>query len=415
MFARSSLEFFAFDSSDSDDVRAEKAAILLVAGACCVAGAAWTAMYVVMFGPSLTAALPFLFVVIVGIALVVAHRTRDHRIAVYAQIFCIVYVTAGIQWSIGGVFDSGFVLAWAFLGPLIALMFLSTWQAVFWLGLFVVNVLATAVFNDFFDAHGRVVSESQRVFFFALNFTIASLVVFLFAAYFVRNALSEKRKADELLRNILPEQIARTLKTTRGVIAEEFDNVSVLFADIVDYTAYSSTKTPSEVVDKLNEIFERFDALASKHGLEKIKTIGDAYMVVGGLPEPHEGHERAIADFALDMMKAAREVEKGDGNAFAVRIGIHCGPVVAGVIGSRKFAYDLWGDTVNVASRLESHGVPGRAQVSGDFAARIRGWFRLEARGEVNLKGKGAVETFFLLGPTPTRKISVEGVGVTAR
>jgi adenylate cyclase len=153
------------------------------------------------------------------------------------------------------------------------------------------------------------------------------------------------------------------------------------------------------VVAKLNELFHRFDELADRHGLEKIKTIGDAYMVVGGLPSPQEGHERAMAQFALDMMKATGEVEKEEGDSFSVRIGIHCGPVVAGVIGSRKFAYDLWGDTVNVASRLESHGVPGMAQVSSEYARCIRRWFELEGPVLVALKGKGEVETFFLVGP----------------
>lgn len=358
-------------------------------------------MYLVIFGLSPTAALPALFVVVVGSALVLAHLTGNHRIVIYVQLFCIVYITAGIQWSIGDVFNSGFVMTWAFLGPLIALMFLSIARALFWLGLFIVNVLITVVFNEFFAAHGHTVSESERLVFFAMNFGIGSLVVFSFAAFFVRNALSQKRMADDLLRNILPSKIARTLKTTNGVIAEEFDNVSVLFADIVDYTFYSASRTPAEVVAKLNEIFQRFDELADRHGLEKIKTIGDAYMVVGGLPEPRVGHERAVAEFALDMIQTVREVEKGNGDTFTVRVGIHCGPVVAGVIGRRKFAYDIWGDTVNVASRLESQGVPGEAQVSGDFEQRVRRWFRFESRGNIELKGKGEVEAFFLVG---TRK-----------
>jgi len=330
--------------------------------------------------------------------LVYSHFTRNHRIAIYAQIVCVIYITTLIQWSIGEVFDAGFVMAWAFMGPLIALMFLSVRQAIVWQVLFIVNVLITVVLHTTFAANGQLVTEGQRLFFFAMNLSIASVVVFTFAAYFVRNALNEKKKADTLILNILPEKIARTLKSRDGVIAEEFDSASVLFADIVDYTSYSGTKPPTVVVSKLNEIFHRFDELTDRYRLEKIKTIGDAYMVVGGLPEPGEGHERSIATMALEMLEAAETVEADEGERFSVRIGIHCGPVVAGVIGHRKFAYDLWGDTVNVASRLESNGVPGRVQVSEDFFQKVKEDFRFESRGKINLKGKGELGTYLLIG-----------------
>ena len=355
-------------------------------------------MYLVVFGIGLTAALPLAFAVIVGSAFIASHITRDHRIAVYVQIVCIIYIPTFIQWSTGGAFDAGFVMAWAFLGPLIALMFFSVPRAAIWQGLFLVNVVITVAFNDTFASNAQAVSDGERLFFLAMNLGMASVVVFVFAAYFVRNALNEKKKADNLLRNILPDKIARTLKSRDGVIAEEFGNASVLFADIVDYTNYSSNKPPAIVVSKLDDIFHRFDELADKHGLEKIKTIGDAYLVVGGLPEPHPNHERAMAEMAIDMIEAVSFVEADAGRPFTVRIGIHCGPVVAGVIGRRKFAYDLWGDTVNVASRLESNGVPGRIQVSESFANYVGAHFRFESRGRITMKGKGELSVFFLLG-----------------
>jgi class 3 adenylate cyclase len=389
---------FAYDPSDTDDVRSEKNSILLVAASCCFFGLVWSAVYYPIFGAGLTTALPLIFVLIVGPALVVSHFTRNHHIAIYAQIVCIIYVTTFIQWSIGDVSDSGFVMAWAFMGPLIALMFFTIRQAIVWQALFLLNIIIGVSFNDFFAAHGQTVTQGERLIFFAMNLGIASIVVFAFAAYFVRNALNEKQKADRLLLNILPEETARTLKTRDGVIAEDFESVSVLFADIVDYTEYSSNKRPAEVVSKLNEIFHRFDELADRHKLEKIKTIGDAYMVVGGLPKPHDQHDRAIAEMALDMMDAIKTVETGEGENFSLRIGIHTGPVVAGVIGMRKFAYDLWGDTVNVASRLESNGVPGRIQVSDDLYQRLKGAFVFEKRGAIMLKGKGALEAHFLIG-----------------
>jgi adenylate cyclase len=389
---------FARDPGDSDDVRSQKSSILLVAGACCLAGLVWSAMYLVIFGPGLTAFLPLLFAVIVGSALFASHVTRNHWIAIYAQIICIIYITTFIQWSIGGAFEAGFVMAWAFLGPLIALMYFSLRQSLVWLGLYLVNVVITAVFNDVFAAHGYAVPDATKLLFFAMNLSIASIVVFAFASYFVRTALVEKAKADRLLLNILPEKTARTLKSREGIIADEFESVSVLFADIVGYTAYSSEIRPADLVAKLNEIFHRFDELAVRHRLEKIKTIGDAYMVVGGLPEPHERPDHAIAEMGLEMLTAISGVTKEDGSAFAVRIGIHTGPVVAGVIGKSKFAYDLWGDTVNVASRLESNGIPGRIQVSDTFYRKLKDDFFFEKRGPIPVKGKGEIEAYFLVG-----------------
>ncbi len=389
---------FAYEASDSDDTRSEKTSIFLVAAACCFFGVVWSGVYFRLFGAGLTAALPLAFALIVGPALVVSHLRRDHRIAIHAQIPCIIYIATFVQLSIGDVFDSGFVMVWALLGPLIALMFVSVRQAIAWMGLFLLNVVVVAAFNDFFSAHGETVGEGQRLAFFAMNLGVASSVVFAFAAYFVKTALNEKRKADRLLLNILPAKTARMLKSRDGVIAEEFESVTVLFADIVDYTAYAGGRKASEVVSKLNEIFHLFDQLADRHGLEKIKTIGDAYMVVGGLPEPNERHCHAVAAMALEMMETIKTVDYGEGRSFTLRIGIHTGPVVAGVIGIRKFAYDLWGDTVNVASRLESNGVPGRIQVSDEVVRRLRGAFVFERRGAVMLKGKGKVDAHFLVG-----------------
>ena len=303
-------------------------------------------MYFLAFGPGLTAALPLLFVAIVGGALIISHLSRNHRPLVYAQIASIIYVTTCIQWSIGEAFNSGFVMAWASMGPLIALMYFTPRQSVIWLALFVVNVAITAIFNDHFAASGLEVAPDTKLLFFAMNLAMPAIIIFAFASYFVRSALSEKNKADRLLVNILPEKIARTLKSQDGVVAEEFDNVSVMFADIVEFTRYADAVNPVELVSKLNDIFQLFDQLANRHGLEKIKTIGDAYMVVGGLPEPDPNHARAIANMALDMQQTIATIRKADGQPFALRIGIHTGSVVAGVIGSTKFAYDLWGDTV---------------------------------------------------------------------
>jgi len=203
------------------------------------------------------------------------------------------------------------------------------------------------------------------------------------------------RENSRLLLNVLPAQIAERLKKGEGGVAERFDDVSVLFTDMVGFTPLSTKLSPSELVALLNRVFSAFDEVCDRHGVEKIKTIGDAYMAVGGLPEPRAGHLEALASAALEMLDVVRDL----GSGLTMRAGIHVGSVVAGVIGIRKFSYDVWGDTVNTASRLEHHGEAGRVHVSALVAERLAGQFRCELRGDIELKGRGSMQTHFLLGP----------------
>jgi class 3 adenylate cyclase len=210
----------------------------------------------------------------------------------------------------------------------------------------------------------------------------------------------EKGKSDALLLNILPAAVAERLKEDGESIADGFGQVTVLFSDIVGFTKMSDRLTPAELVRRLNAIFSAFDALADRFGVEKIKTIGDAYMVAGGLPDHKADHAEAIAEMAIEMRAALEGLKSVLGEAISIRIGIHTGPVVAGVIGKKKFIYDIWGDTVNTASRMESHALPGTIQVSEDtfnlLSAKTK--FTLTARGEIEVKGKGMMKTWFLDG-----------------
>ncbi len=206
----------------------------------------------------------------------------------------------------------------------------------------------------------------------------------------------EQGKSEKLLLNILPSPIVDRLKLSSEAIADGFAEATVLFADIVGFTELSSRLSPQELVHRLNEIFSAFDALVETHGLEKIKTIGDAYMVVGGLPEPRSDHAIAMARFAIDMRSELQRINEVLGESIDIRIGINSGPVVAGVIGTKKFIYDLWGDAVNVASRMESHGKPGEIHVSATTYEKLRSHFHLESRGTVYIKGKGDMETYWL-------------------
>lgn len=208
----------------------------------------------------------------------------------------------------------------------------------------------------------------------------------------------EQEKSERLLLNILPKPIAERLKQKQDTIADSFAEVTVLFADIVNFTKFAGYFPPKEMVNLLNDIFSVFDHLADLHGLEKIKTIGDAYMLVGGLPTPRPDHAEAVAEIALDMQEAIAQFRVEKGEFFRMRIGINTGPVIAGVIGTKKFSYDLWGDTVNTASRMESHGISGCIQVSESTYQLLQNKYLFEERGMISIKGKGQMNTYLLNG-----------------
>jgi adenylate cyclase len=208
----------------------------------------------------------------------------------------------------------------------------------------------------------------------------------------------EKAKHEALLRNILPGEIVTRLSGGEVVIADRVEEATILFADLVGFTAAASRVTPAVLVNNLNRIFSAFDDLCQRLQIEKIKTIGDAYMAAAGVPLPRPDHAEVMADFALAMLAALERVNAIAEMSFQMRIGIHTGPVVAGVIGSHRFLYDIWGDTVNLASRLESHGLPGRIHVSPQTRQLLEGRYHLEARGLINLRGIGKARTAFLTG-----------------
>ena len=210
--------------------------------------------------------------------------------------------------------------------------------------------------------------------------------------------LEANRKSEELLLNVLPATIAERLKQGEEPIADGFDDVTVLFADLVGFTKMTSSIAPNELIDLLNDIFSAFDELSQQHGLEKIKTMGDSYLVVGGLPIPQDDHAHAIANMALDLLDTMEQINQESQHSLQIRVGIESGPVVAGVIGRTKFFYDLWGDAVNIASRMESNGAPGCIQVAQTTYDLLKDEFTFEKRGEIEIRGKGNLTTYWLLG-----------------
>lgn len=217
--------------------------------------------------------------------------------------------------------------------------------------------------------------------------------------FFQARLLAEERdKVERLLLNILPQPIAERLNQEQSIIADSFAEVTIMFADIVNFTPIAARLSAPEVVNLLNKIFSAFDQLAERHGLEKIKTIGDAYMVVGGLPTPRADHAEAVAEMALDMQEEIARLNREINESFSIRIGINTGPVVAGVIGLKKFIYDLWGDAVNTASRMESHGLANCIQVSQTTYKLLRDKYLFQERGAIHVKGKGEMLTYLLTG-----------------
>jgi adenylate cyclase len=227
---------------------------------------------------------------------------------------------------------------------------------------------------------------------------------------------AEYQRSESLLANILPASIASRLKDpTRTIIADKYDDASILFADIAGYTKRASDTAPTELVRFLDTLYTDLDALVDRHGLEKIKTSGDSYMVVSGVPKPRSDHLQALACLALDMADAVADLKDPEGRDIPLRIGLAAGPVVAGVVGSRKFFYDVWGDAVNVASRMESTDVEGRIQVPQSVYERLKDDYVLEERGKVDIKGKGLMHTWYLVarrngdGPPDAELESVSG------
>jgi adenylate cyclase len=388
---------------DAHDERLRAGALVLASVGIALISFTWVFTYLA-FDEPLAASIPATYQVITLTGLIALSRTKRFDMYRTVQLTCFLLLPAALQAALGGFAASSGMVLWCVITPLAALAMLGFRRSVPWLGAFFL-VLATLTVLDpvLARADPADLPDGLVVAFFALNISGLMLGSFVMLGYFVHQrelahaALeAERERSERLLLNVLPEPIADRLKRQEGVIAEHHDEVTVLFADLVGFTAMSADMDPSMLVGLLDEIFSSFDALADAEGLEKIKTIGDAYMVAGGLPSPRDDHAEAVARVALRMRDAVAAIAPRAAGPLSIRIGIDTGPVVAGVIGRRKFIYDLWGDTVNTASRMESHGVPGQVQVTARVAAWLAGSFRLEPRGTIEVKGKGPMETFLL-------------------
>ena len=405
------LAVIGFSSSDSEELRVRKTVLVLSSTLMASLSFVWVATYAAL-GLWVSAAIPLGYQVASAASIYRFARTRRYLLFRRSQLWMSLLLPFALQWSLGGFATSSAVSLWAVTAPLGALLFVGARQAIPWFVAFVGLVAASAAIDPTLAAGAPHVPSGVVVAFFALNILGVATTTFALLQYFVRareralgalarehHALElEQAKSERLLLNVLPEPVAARLKEQEGIIADARPSVTVLFADIVGFTQLSERLSASDVVALLDSVFASWDALAADHGVEKIKTIGDAYMVAGGIPLPREDHAEAIAEMALAMGPEVVRLAGETGHALQVRIGIDTGPVVAGVIGRAKFIYDLWGDTVNTASRMESHAPPGTIQVTERVFEQLRELYELRTRGAVEVKGKGLMSPYLLLG-----------------
>ena len=308
-----------------------------------------------------------------------------------------------LQIELGGFVPGSAVSVWAFCAPISALLVASRRTASMLLVIFALLVVAAELVQPL-AATSNALPEWLVAALFGLNLVGTAVVTYRAMVFFIDQkdlayALlgSERARSERLLLNVLPAPIADRLKQQEPVIADRFDAVSVLFADIVGFTPLSAGMSADELVAMLDGLFARLDEMTQRRGLEKIRTIGDAYMVAAGVPSPRADHAAVLVDLGLEMLQAAHDGSGGP--PLQLRVGISSGPAVAGVIGRTKFQYDIWGDTVNTASRMESHGVPGRIHVSESTRVLIEDAYVCEARGTIDVKGKGPMATYLVVGP----------------
>jgi adenylate cyclase len=382
------------DPTDSSELRFRKRLLVGIALFILPVGFLWGCLYWVV-GEEAVALTPWAYVAGSIISLAVFARNRDFAFLRTAQFLLILVAPALGAIMLGGLDPSSSVVLWSLLAPLGAVAFDRPRRAWPWFGAFVSTIMLTLVLSEVVRPDAADLPNAFVRTFDVLNIVAVSLVALMLLVTFARGRETAQARVEALLLNILPEEVAQRLQAEPATIADHFDDASILFADVVDFTPLSSRLDAREVVGMLDRLFTAFDELVDRYDVEKIKTIGDCYMVAAGVPRPRPDHAHALAGLALELKDCARTcLPESD---LRLRIGISSGPVVAGVIGRRRFLYDLWGDTVNMASRMESHGTSDEIQITRPTWELLRDEFVTEPIGLVDVKGKGEVETWRLV------------------
>jgi adenylate cyclase len=390
-----------YDANDNDDMRLQKTLLSLGSFMFIAAGALWSILYFLL-GEHVAGTIPLGYVIASSLSLVIFHWTRHYKFLLFTQLLLILFLPFLLMIALGGFIKSSAVILWSLLSPLGAMMFGEPRQGLRWLAAY----LSLMVISGYFEFHPLVSSSlpsATIILFFILNIGTVSAIAIILLAYFVnqKNQLfallrNEQAKSENLLLNILPKEIAAILKNESRTIADHYEDASVLFADMVGFTPLSAELPPVEMVELLNEVFSFFDSLLDKYAVEKIRTIGDSYMVASGVPRGRPDHAQTLVRMALEMRDYVATHTFRNGRRVSFRIGINSGSMIGGVIGKRKFVYDVWGDAVNIASRMESHGLGNAIQITGTTYELIKDEFICEPRGAVHVKGKGEMEVWLV-------------------
>jgi class 3 adenylate cyclase len=421
-----SLRNAGIKPGDSEEVRLQKSLLIFATGLISFASMLWLFIYG-QLGPQFSSTIPFVFQLLLVGNLAIYLKTLNFESFRLIQLSIFLFLPFVAQWSMGNFITASGVSLWGLLAPVGAVLFIGPRESAAW---FFAYLFLTALSGSFdyyladmlIGAQNKVPMRTS-VFFFALNFAAVSTIVYLLLRYSAtekqlaqgrleetfRMLQDEQDRSERLLLNILPGSIAERLKNSNQTIADGFADVTVMFVDIVNFTKVAEGLTPQQVFAMLNKIFSSFDELAEKFGMEKIKTIGDAYMVAGGLDEERSDYSDAIVDMALEMRDLLHRDFNVNQMHLEVRIGVGTGPVVAGVVGKKKFIYDLWGDTVNIASRITSEGVPGMVQVDETTYRRLHERFDFHEPQTIYLKGKGNMVVYRLIG----RKANISSVAAS--
>jgi adenylate cyclase len=402
----------AIDINDDEVMRLRKTTLLLASGLMNVAAILWLAIYWWM-GLKLPTTIPLGFQVLSTLAVYTFLRTQNFELFRIVQLALFLFFPFIVQWSIGSFVSSSGIALLALLAPIGAMVCYGPRESIPWFVAFVVLTVVSGVF-DFYLASGDSYGVPMRTIavFFVLNFTIVATVMWLLLRYFVQqrdtfqeqlsrqHALVEieRNKSDQLLKSLLPEHVAERLKRNPGTIADGFADVSVMVADVVGFTRLAEELTPKQMVSFLDSVFSRFDELTDKYALDKIKTIGDAYLVAGGLEGDDTDYVDRTANMALDMIEIARSDPDLRRHGLQLHVAIATGPIIAGVIGSKRFMYDVWGDTVNIAFRLTGESANDTIVVDKTTYRRIGQRYKFEDEREVKVKGKDVMSIYRLAG-----------------
>jgi len=397
------LKLVGVDPADTSELRLQKYILVRSSLMFIAAGILWGGAYFLL-GEPLAGWIPLGYSCVSFISLVLFCLTRKERLFRTSQLFLILILPFLLMIALGGYANSSAVILWSLICPLGAMLFAEPRRAPYWL-LAYLGLLVAGVVFDPFGRPANTLAPSTRIAFYALNLGGVSIIVFSVVYYFVREKnqaytlLSfEQDRSERLLLNVLPTSVAGRLKGGEQIIADHYDQASILFADMVGFTPLSTEMEPVETVALLNQVFTDIDRLVDRYGIEKIRLIGDNYMAAAGIPTPREDHASALTRLAIEFCTYVSTLPPVNGRRLVFRIGINSGPVVAGVVGQKKFAYDVWGDTVNLASRMESQGEPGRIQITTSTYELIKDEFDCEPRGEILVKGKGLMKTWFVQG-----------------